>query len=272
MQDENMVSQSHSNMHGINRASNLAAPGLPKSYGKTNIFLMTVDPYSAHIMWEIDTHDMKLMEQKGCRPVVKLYDITGNTSCDRKPRASIEVDINIGDQKSYISLPRAGGTYSAELGLKNADGHFFPLAESNSAEAPRDTPAAEPYLNNKPEDHELEIPKAAFTDQIPCDCVAAEETKAEKINETIPPLENRVRFVKGAINTINAIEIINNPPAGISFLSHINMEPSLCRPGRTSLDYSRLYKNPLPKTDQNGDDFDLTEFSEKRFISGISSR
>ncbi len=272
MQDENMVSQSHCNMHGINRASNLTAPCLPDSYGKTNIFLMAVDPYSAHIMWEIDTHDMKIMEQKGCQPVVKLYDITGNTSCGQKPRTSFEVNINISDQKSYISLPRAGGTYSAELGLKNADGHFFPLAESNSAEAPRDTPAAELHLNNKPEDNELEIPKTAFADQIPCDRVAAEEVKAEKINETIPPLENRVRFTGGAVNTINAIEIINNPPVGISFLSHINMDPSLCRPDRTSLDYSRLYKNQPPKTDQNEENFDLTEFSEKRFISGISSR
>ncbi len=272
MKDENMVSQSHFNMHGINRASNLTAPSLPNSYGKTNIFLMAVDPYSAHIMWEIDSHDMRIMEQKGCQPVVKLHDITGNTSYDQKPRASFEVDININSQKSYISLPRAGRTYSAELGIKNENSHFLSLAKSNSAEAPRDTSVTKPYLEKLSENNGPGMPAAAsVAEQIPCGCAAPEEINAAKINPAIVSLKNRARFNGESINRINALEIIKNPPAIVSFLPRISMVSSFRLLDDASLDDSRLYKNPPQKTDQNGQDFDLTEFSEKRFISGISS-
>lgn len=232
MKDENMVSQSHFNMPEINTASSLEPPSLPDSYGETSIFLMTVAPYSAHIIWEVDADDMNRINQKGCQPVIKLHDdVTENLSSPPRAHTSFEVKINIDDKKSYIALPEAGRIYSAELGFKNADGHFFPLAQSNSAEAPRDTSAPELYP-----DHE-----SAGT--------APETSGAAAINKYI-----------------NAIETINNPPPRTSFLPHIDMKPSF-----TSFDISSRQENP-PREIHHKYSLDLTESIERRFIAGISSR
>ncbi len=269
MKAESMVSQSHFNMPEINMASNLKTPSLPASYGKTSIFLMAVDPYSAHIIWEVGDDDMSRLKQKGYQPVIKLHDITENFSSPPRPRTSFEIAINIDDKKSYISLPEAGRIYSAELGFKALDGCFSPLARSNSAEAPRDTPATELYPNNESADNTSEAPETtAPTRQITGSYIAAAEGKTGKFNLVVPPLENRVRFGEEAVKKyINAIEIINIPPPGSSFLPHIEMAPSF-----TSPDYSSRHENLPRKASHHGHSFDLTELSERRFISGISSR
>ncbi len=268
MKDKNMVSKSHFNMPEINMVSNLEPPSLPASYGKTSIFLMAVDPYSAHIIWEIGTDDMSRLKQKGGQPVIKLHDITANISPPPMARTSFEVKINIDDQKSYIALPKAGRTYSAELGFKNTAGCFFPLAQSNSAEAPRDTPAAALYPSNESADNTPEVPKTAPPPrQIPGSHLAAAKGKTGGLDQVVQPLENRVRFDEEAAKKyINAVEIINNPPHRVSFLPHMELEPSF-----TPFDYSSLHENPPREISHHGHNFDLTEFNERRFISGISS-
>lgn len=274
-----MVSQSHCNRHEINMGSSLESPCLPDSYGKTSVFLMAVGPCSAHVIWEVDADDMKGLKQKGssgrkeCQPVIKFHDITGNVSYDKNTHTSFEVDINLEDKKSYISLPKAGRTYFAELGFKTEDGRFFSIAESNSAEAPRDTPVNKIYLKNEPESNELGMPKAASIDeQVPYDHIATEEVSAEKVISAILPLEGRIRFGEESANQyIDAIEVLKNPASIVSFLPNINMEPSFRLQGNASLDYSRLYKNVHQKAYQNVQGFDLTELRERKFISGISS-
>lgn len=266
-----MVSQSHCNMHEINLRSSLESPCLPDSYGKTSVFLMAVGPYSAHVIWDVDADDIKGLKQKGssgqkeCQPVIKFHDITGNVSDDKNTHTSFEVDINLEDKKSYISLPKAGRTYFAEVGFKTEDGRFFSIAESNSAEAPRDTPVNEIYLKNRPESNELGMPKAASIDeQVPYDHIAPEEVSAEEIMPAILPLGNRIRFGEESTNQyIDAIEVLKNPASIVSFLPNINMEPSFWLQVNASRDSSRLYKNVQG--------FDLTELSERKFISGISS-
>ncbi len=264
MKDENMVSQSHFNMPEINMVSNPDPPSLPASYGKTSIFLMAVDPYSAHIIWEVEAGDMSRLNQKGCRPLIRLHDITENLSYAPMARASFEVEINIGDKKSYITLPKAGRTYSAELGFKNANGRFSPLARSNSAEAPRDTPATGFYPDSKSADH------ASRTSATTADDTTAAEVKAENFDQTVPPLENRIRFGGEAVDKyINAIEIIKNPPRQVSFLPHAHIDTE---PYFPSVDYAGLHENPPREIPRHGQSFNLTESVERRFIAGISSR
>jgi len=43
-------------------------------------------------------------------------------------------------------------------------------------------------------------------------------------------------------------------------------------PAFSPLDYSSRHKNPLREISRHGHNYDLTEFNERRFISGISSR
>ncbi|VAW40096.1 hypothetical protein MNBD_DELTA03-466 [hydrothermal vent metagenome] len=271
MKNENMVSQSHFNMPEFNMASSLESPSLPASYGKTSLFLMTVDPYSAHLIWEVDTADMTRLNQKGCRPLIKLHDITENSSQTHNTRTSFEIEINIDDKKGYITLPKAGRTYSAELGFKNAAGHFSTLAQSNSSEAPRDTPAAEPYPDNKSADMPGAPATAGPAHQIPADHITAAEFKAENLHQTIRPLENRVWSDEDDTDKyINAVEIINNPPPGVSplpYIEIIEMKPSF-----TSLDYSGHHGELPRELFYYGHSSGLTELSERRFITGISSR
>ncbi|MFW8601466.1 DUF4912 domain-containing protein [Desulfobacterota bacterium M19] len=268
MNDENMVTQSHFNMPEINMAFSQELHSLPASYGETSIFLMAVDPYSAHIIWEFGADDLSRMKQRGGRPVIRLHDITTNLSYTTIPRTSFEIKINIDDKKSYITLPEAGRVYSAELGFKNTAGRFFSLARSNSAEAPRDTAAAELYPDDKSADNAPGTPETAVPErQTPGDHIAATEVKTEELNLAVPPSGNRIQINGVTIDKyINAIEIINNPPPGLSFLP---LEPE---PFFSPLDYSSRHENPPRRTSHHRHSDDLTEFNEIRFISGISSR
>lgn len=274
-----MVSQLHYITREINMESSLESRCLPDSYGKTSLFLMAVGPYSAHVIWEVDDDDMKGLKQKGCsgqkecQPVIKFHDITENVSYDKNTLTSFEVDINLADKKRYISLPKAGRTYFAELGFKTEDGLFFPIAESNSAESPRDTPVNE-IVKNGPECNELGMVKAVcFDEQVPYEpIIATEEVNAEKVIQAILPLSKRLRFGEDSNHQyIDAIEVLKNPASVLSFLANTNMGPSFWLQANASLNYSRLYKSVHQKEFQNVKDFDLTELSERKFISGISS-
>ncbi len=251
--------------------SSLETSCLPDLYDKTSVFLMAVGPCLAHVVWEVSADDLKELTKKcnsgleGSQPaVITFHDITAKVVSDRSTHSSFEVDINLEDKKGYIALPKAGRTYFAELGFKTEDG-FVLIAESNSVETPRDTPVKKLSFKNEFKSNERAKAKAVSIDeQVPCENLASEESTAEKGREVTLPLVNRVRFGEGAINKyIAAIDVLNNPASRLSILPNMDMEPSFWLQVNASYGYSRL--------DKNVQGVDLTQLSEEKFITGISS-
>ncbi|NTU43703.1 MAG: DUF4912 domain-containing protein [Nitrospirales bacterium] len=106
---------------------------LPDSYGEDRVVLLPVEPYMAHVYWDLEEKKKRIPAK--AQPLLRFHDITGgSTKADPSASFDVEIDLRTGDW--YVPLWSPGRSYSVELGLKNGKGRFRPLARSNEAHFP----------------------------------------------------------------------------------------------------------------------------------------
>ena len=245
---------------------------LPGSYGETCLFLMAVEPYLLHVIWEVDADTLKgLQDQFGdeLNPVkfmLRYYDVTGIPFDGGNAQASFDRDIDLSDKKCYVSLREAGKAYVAEIGYKKRSDHFCSLARSNVTETPRVGPAPEtdrhfiPVVEapektdvvcgepRGPLSHEHAIPAKT---PAPATCWVA---KSEP--------EKALPHNRGGVCSIFALDVLR--PGSLANQPGVGAE-ALFPPRIVA---TQVIQKPYK---QEGG-MDLTEITEKKFTAGISSK
>lgn len=112
---------------------------LPKSYGRTTIVLMAVDPYRVHAYWEVvpkDLADARRLRGPQARPALRFHEVTGISVDGANAHCCFDVDVQFAAENWYVHLWSPAKSYVVDLGLRTADGSFFALVRSNIAHTP----------------------------------------------------------------------------------------------------------------------------------------
>jgi len=245
---------------------------LPGSYGETCLFLMAVEPYLLHVIWEVDTDTLKgIQDQFGdeLNPVkfmLRFYDVTGILFDGGNAQSSFARDIDLSDKKCYVSLRKAGKAYVAVIGYKKRSGHFCSLARSNVTETPRVGPAPETERHFIPVVEASEKADAVIGG--PRELLSHEHAIPEKTpapatcwaSKSEP--EKALPHNRGGVCSIFAMDVLR--------LGSLTNRPGM---RAESLFPPRIFATQViqkPYKQEGG--IDLTEISEKKFTAGISSK
>lgn len=138
--------------------------------------LMEIDPWNVYAYWHIRASDLAKCRarliRKGLNPqlVLRFYDVSSKHS-QNGLHDSFDIEVTQNSNNWYVNLWRDGKRYSAEIGLRTADGAFEALASSNQIATPRAYPSADLdfYLVNvqtpaMPEPSARVIPRATNDD------------------------------------------------------------------------------------------------------------
>jgi len=126
-------------------SSEISAKGLP-AVEATRLELMEIDPWNVHAYWHIDAADMaagraRLPENaRDARLVLRFSDVSPrqNGTGAYEP---FDIEVREDSNNWYVNLWRDAKRYSADIGLRAADGDFVPLARSNEVATPRGGPS-----------------------------------------------------------------------------------------------------------------------------------
>jgi hypothetical protein len=222
---------------------------LPSSYGETIVMLVPVDPTIAHVYWDVSPEDM---ERSGSAPTaLRVYDIHGRVFDGTNARGFFDVDIELDDRSSYVSLPDTEGSCQVDLGFITEDGGFVALAQSNSVQTPKSAPSARgehEYLFVRGDYEEVQVVPQDTPTHPP------DDLEAQPAEEDAGPTEI-ARAPAGE-------DLPENRPAG---QSEGQAEPLAEQTGDVS--GTRPTGAPAGEAEKT----DLTEWSERNFTSGLSS-
>lgn len=122
-------------------------PGdLPDSYDETRVVLLPVDPYLAHVYWEVAPGELEKAKShlgedaQQAQATLRFYDITHIIFDGSNAHSFFDVDIELQARNWYVHLWSPEKSYYADLGFRTEDGRFVPIAQSNVAEIPRAWP------------------------------------------------------------------------------------------------------------------------------------
>lgn len=116
---------------------------LPKSYGRTEAFLLPKDPEWMYMFWEITpaTYDY-IKQQNGwdifdkSKAVVRLHNVTDVRFDGGNSHEHWDISVIFDALSWYLQVPKAGESYVAELGLVTPEGNFILIARSNPTATP----------------------------------------------------------------------------------------------------------------------------------------
>jgi len=113
-----------------------------------HLTLMAVDPWNLHVSWFVAAADLALAraslpgQGQGAVLLLRFTDASpGNEGMAAQSHFDVEVDAS--SHNWYVNLWRDARHYSAELGLRGADGTFICLVRSNEIVTPRAGPSPE---------------------------------------------------------------------------------------------------------------------------------
>lgn len=105
---------------------------LPKSYGRTEAFLLPKDPQWMFLLWEITNGTYDFIKQENgleifdaARQIVRLYKTDNNAKY-------WDYSVLFSAGSWYLQVPESGESYIADLGLLTNDGKFILIARSNA--------------------------------------------------------------------------------------------------------------------------------------------
>jgi hypothetical protein len=110
--------------------------------------LMEIDPWNVHAYWNIAATDLadaraRLPAQgRDAALLLRFTDISPRLGVSA-PHDQFDIEVHQESNNWYVNLWRDAWHYSAELGLRAADGAFTPLLRSNEVSAPRAGPSPE---------------------------------------------------------------------------------------------------------------------------------
>jgi hypothetical protein len=222
-------------------------PGeLPGSYGETRVVLLPVEPYLLHVYWEVTPVELEKVkhqldgEHGQSQAILRCYDVTNIIFDGMNDHGSFDVYIDLLSKSRYVHLWSPEKSYFVELGFKTEDGRFYPIARSNIARIPPDWPA--------------------------------------------PKSDEHYMLVAGDYDLLQTVPapIDVQPSDGLTLPKASRAEPEL--PSAAERDRHRETRSPFAAEDNSSGAevhkekghskegyLDLTEMSEKRFVSGVSS-
>lgn len=222
-------------------------PGdLPGSYGKSRIVLLPVEPYLLHVYWdvtpaELDKAKHQINEEHAqSQAILRCYDITNTIIDGTNANGSFDVHIDLLSKCWYVHLWSPEKSYFIELGSKTEDGRFYPIARSNIADIPPAWPAHKSvqHYMHVAGDYDLLETVPAPIDVQPSNRLTP--PKAYRAEPELPSAAERVRRYETR--------------------SPFKAEESASR-AEGHKEKGHLKEGKL----------DLTEITEQRFVSGVSS-
>ncbi len=139
-----MESRNHTSTTFINVEKRVEQDNsLPKSYGRTEAFLLPKDPGWMFLFWEIteSTYDY-IKQQSGwdvfdkSRAVIRLHNVTGVNFDGFNSHGHWDIGVMLGAGSWYLQVPKSGEHYVAEIGVITPEGRFILLARSNATATP----------------------------------------------------------------------------------------------------------------------------------------
>jgi hypothetical protein len=137
-----------------------------------HLTLMAIDPWNLHASWHIAGADLEVARAglpgrgRGAVLLLRFADISPNNN-GIVPHAHFDVEVDEFSSNRYVNLWRDARHYSAELGLRAADGSFVCLVRSNEVETPRAGPSPEFHFSERQvraPDVPVDVPEAGRTD------------------------------------------------------------------------------------------------------------
>ena len=275
-------------------------PGeLPSSYGRSRLVLLPVDPYRLYAYWELSGDPPPTA---GARAVLRLHE--SSASGGARP---FDVDIDLAAGNSYIHLWSAEKSYTADLGLRQEDGGFVALARSNTITSPASAPvpAAAPVQHpprqpvpdvpsaTKPQPSVSPVSPAASQAKPQASAVAEGETPATPVPVTPIPATSHAplripdvprHIVAHLAEVFNRESEFNLPvaqrieelPPAPHLTAELDpeIEPewiSAAEPDLESAFEESTIFGDLPFQPATPEPLDLTQYSQERFIPGLSS-
>ena len=231
-------------------------PGeLPASYGKNRLVLLPVDPYLMYAYWELAS---AAPPTTGARPVLRFHESPISAGADVSRPFDVEVDLAAGNW--YVHLWSPEKIYHADLGIRSEDGTFLSLAQSDTVRTPPAGPMpqeAAPQPGLQP----LEPLPEAIPEPISAPVPEVVSIRAPSPTHAPPP------------PTVNLTEIFAKGLTDFSLSSNVvvstNVELEL-GPGILIAENS-IPAVPPPFHLADLAELDLTQYSEERFMPGISS-
>jgi hypothetical protein len=110
--------------------------------------LMEIDPWNVHAYWNIAAAEVAAArarlpgQGRGAVLQLRFTDISPRLD-GAAPHEQFDIEVQPDSNNWYVSLWRDARHYSAELGLRAADGAFVALARSNEVVTPRAAPSPE---------------------------------------------------------------------------------------------------------------------------------
>ena len=169
----------------------LREPELPRSYGRSRVVVLAIDPYHVHAYWEVTPQDVESARSRSTAAgppaltwVLRFYDVTrvaADTACAHE---HFDVAIELEARNWYIDLWSPDKTYLVELGAL-VSGEFVGLCRA----APVTVPAAQLSLPQVPEWRTAD-PERATTHPVPASDPRVPQTpswRASPASAVAPP-------------------------------------------------------------------------------------
>jgi len=116
---------------------------IPWGYGDVRIVGMARDPMWACVYWEITDEAIKTAQQKLNDPhaglSLRVYDSTGRDFNGLNAHLHWDLGIDRSTNVYHFRAGKPGTTLHVDVGVRNWDGGFQPIARSNPIEMPRDS-------------------------------------------------------------------------------------------------------------------------------------
>jgi hypothetical protein len=239
---------------------------------ESRVVLLPVEPYLIHVYWDVTGKDIEKAKQLlgdgygQSGTVLRFYDVTNIIYDGTNAHGFFDVDIDLQAKDWYVDLWSSDKSYFVDLGFKTGNGFFLSLARSSIARIPCARPATkvdEQYMLVV-EDAEKGLSKIKVPEElIRDDMIESRRTEAGAKIRRAESLKREERLKKG--KGARPINLPHSIPGELS-------EPRVIQIRRK---FSFNLKQPSTKSIkaqfENRAHFDLTEMSEKIFISGMSS-
>lgn len=132
----------------LHRISEAISRCFPRPFEKTEIVLLDVDPFHAHVFWHVNLGDLESARQtlggEGAHAalLLRFYDVTLLDFDGGNAHSSFDVAVHSLQSTHYIDFWESGRSYIVDIGLRTHDGRFQSLARSNPIELPPHAPSS----------------------------------------------------------------------------------------------------------------------------------
>jgi hypothetical protein len=130
----------------LRRISAEITAGWSQPVQATGLTLLEVDPWRVHAYWNLPEAELAAARARLAGTgelVLRFSDISPQTGVSATPHGRFDIQVRGARNTWYVDLWRDAKHYSADLGLRGADGAFEVLARSNEVFTPRASPSPE---------------------------------------------------------------------------------------------------------------------------------